>query len=86
MSAEQANTHRTAPPKLYLNAVAAERTYGASTCNREWRTDALGAMANHIKRATSFARPNYGTVSAHDDRRLLFGDRLNGVAKILLMI
>ena len=25
-------------------------------------------MANHIKGAASFARPNHGTVAAHDDR------------------
>jgi hypothetical protein len=43
-------------------------------------------MANHIKGAASFARPNHGTVAAHDDRGLLFGDRLNGVAKILLVV
>ena len=43
-------------------------------------------MANHIKRAAPFARANHGTVATHDDRRLLFGDRLNRVAQVLLMI
>jgi len=58
----------------------------ASTGNREGRTNALGTMANHIERAASFARPNNSTVPAHDNRRLLFGDRLNGVPQILLMV
>ena len=43
-------------------------------------------MANHIERTAPFARADHGTVSAYDDRRLLFGDRFNGVAKILLVI
>ena len=43
-------------------------------------------MANHIKRAAPFACTNHGAVTTHDDRRLLFGDRLNRVAQVLLMI
>ena len=43
-------------------------------------------MANHIECAASFARTDDGTITAHDDGRLLFGDRLNGVAQVLLVI
>jgi hypothetical protein len=86
VSSEQTNVHRPATLKLYLYAITSKRTNCASTSNREWRANALRTMAYHIQGTTALARANHCTISAHDDRRFLFGNRLDGVAQVLLMV
>ena len=43
-------------------------------------------MADHVQGTAALSRSDHRAIAAHDDCRLLFSDRLNGVAKVLLMI
>jgi hypothetical protein len=80
VAAEQGHTNRATTLEFNLDAITSERTSCPRTRDSKGGTDALGTMANEIKRAASFARPNDGAITAHNDRRLLFRNRLNGVA------
>ena len=43
-------------------------------------------MTNHVECSAPFARTDNGAIAAHNNRGLLFRNRLNGVAEVLLMI
>ncbi len=43
-------------------------------------------MANHIEGTAALSGTDHCAIAAHDDGRLLFSNRLDGVAEVLLVI
>jgi hypothetical protein len=84
--AKKSNLHQSEAWKLYLDPFATSRTNRTTRCLSEDNTSITCSLADHAECPATFARSRNRTIAWHDDRRLLLGDQLNGVAEILLMI